>query len=504
MITEKEMESYPSIKQIIYYFQELDKIPRGSKNEEQVVKYLINFAKERNLNYYTDDANNIVIFKNSTDNSDYYLAFQSHTDMVCEKMVDSNHNFSKDPIDLKIDGDYIKSNETSIGADNGIGVAYMLTILDSNDLIHPNVEMIFTSDEEGSMTGAKNIDLSKIKSKRIISLDAFNENTIIYGCASNYSRVLVFSKKLEAFNSLGNTISIKIDGFLGGHSGIDIDKGRGNPIISIATIINDLQKIDNDLVINNVDSGTWVTSIPRNAECIITSSKLNIKMIEDLVKSYERLWKKEYNNNEITIQITNKKNEGKCFDSKTSRKIINYILNFPNGVLLRDEEKNVILSTNLGTIFIDNDNLIIENSIRSNLKRDETNIIIREIEKNDKENDFITTQIFDFPGYKQEKNSNFIIFLSDLYKTIYNKDPKLKQEHIFLEGSWFAKKINNLEYVSISPNIYYAHSANEMVSLSSISKMWEYIKTTLENYDKVLSIEKEKTKCKKNTSYNCS
>ena len=179
MITDIEMENFPTIQKIIYYFQELNKIPRGSKNEEQVVQYLIQFAKNRELDYYKDNYNNIIISKKATDNSNNFIAFQSHTDMVCEKTNNSNHDFSKDPIDLNIVGDFIKSKETSIGADNGIGVAYMLTILDSDQLIHPNLEMIFTSDEESSMTGAKNIDLSNIKSKRIISLDAFNDNTII-------------------------------------------------------------------------------------------------------------------------------------------------------------------------------------------------------------------------------------------------------------------------------------------------------------------------------------
>lgn len=497
MITEKEMDNYPSIKQIIYYFQELDKIPRGSKNEKQVVEYLVNFAKERNLNYYTDDANNIVICKNGTDNSDNYIAFQSHTDMVCEKKIVSNHNFLKDPIDLVIDGNYIKSNETSIGADNGIGVAYMLTILNSKDIIHPNIEMIFTSDEESSMTGAKKIDLSKLKSKRIISLDAFNENTIIYGCASNYSRVLKFSEKLENITSSGNTFSIEINGFLGGHSGIDIDKGRGNPIISMATIINELQNLDKDLVINSIDSGTWVTAIPRNAKCVVTSSKLDTKIIKTIIKSYETLFKKQYNNDEITIKLSKEKNAEKGFNNKTSNKIVNYILNFPNGVLMTNKDNDVILSTNIGTAFIDNDCLIVENSIRSNLKGSKTDTIVHKIENYDEKSGFITTQIFDFPGYKQEKDSDFIIFLSDIYKKIYNRAPKLKQEHIFLEGSWFAKKVNNLEYISISPNIYYAHSSNEMVSLSSIEKMWEYIKSALENYERDLKNKNGKTRYKK-------
>lgn len=497
MITDIEMENFPTIQKIIYYFQELDKIPRGSKNEEQVVQYLIQFAKNRELDYYKDNYNNIIISKKATDNSNNFIAFQSHTDMVCEKTNNSNHDFSKDPIDLNIVGDFIKSKETSIGADNGIGVAYMLTILDSDQLIHPNLEMIFTSDEESSMTGAKNIDLSNIKSKRIISLDAFNDNTIIYGCASNYSRVLKLNYKQEKNKLENNAISIKIDGFIGGHSGIDINKGRGNPIISIAKIMSDLQKIDENLVINDFDSGTWVTAIPRNAKCTFTSSTLNIKKIKNYIKLLENIIRKQYKNEKIVISISKENYQDKCFDSNNSKKIINYLLNFPNGVLMCDENNEVIFSTNIGTIFINDESLIVENSIRSNLPENKTAQLVNKIINYDKKNGFITTKTFDFPGYVQQKDTDFINFLSATYNKIYKKEPTLKQEHILLEGSWFAKKLSNLEYVSISPNIYYAHSSNEIVSLSSIIKMWEYIKLIMERYNKDLSQDNIITKVKK-------
>lgn len=497
MITDIEMENYPTIQKIIYFFQELDKIPRSSKNEEQVVQYLIQFAKNRGLDYYKDNFNNIIILKKATNTSSNFITFQSHIDMVCEKRNSSNHNFSREPIDLNIVGDFIKSGETSIGADNGIGVAYMMTILDSDQLVHPNLEMLFTSDEESSMTGAKNIDLSNLKSKRIISLDAFNDSTIIYGCASNYSRVLQLNCRQEKNKLENEAISIKIDGFIGGHSGFDINKERGNPIISIAEIMNNLQKIDENLVINDIDSGTWVTAIPRNAKCTFTSSKLNINEIKNYIKSFENTMKKQYKNERITINVYKENYQNQCFDNSNSKKIINYLLNFPNGVLIHDENNEVLFSTNIGTIFTNNKHLIVENSIRSNLPTDETSQLVNKIINYDKKSGFITTQIFDFPGYTQPKNSDFINFLSSIYNKIYKKSPILKQEHISLEGSWFAKKLNNLEYVSISPNIYYAHSSNEMVSLSSITKMWEYIKLIMEQYDKVFNSDNIITRIKK-------
>lgn len=216
MLSNEEISRYGDIGKVISFFQEIDKIPRKSGNESGIVDYLKNFAKDRkDLDFYSDEFNNVIIKKKSTNGTNGYLAFQSHTDMICEKIDTSNHDFSADPIQLIIDGDYIRSLDTSIGADNGIGVAYMLAMLDSHTIQHPNLEMIFTSEEETSMNGAKNINFSNIKSKRIISLDAFSDDVINCGCASNFSRVLKFNSVRHTIpeTDTKSSYQISIDGF---------------------------------------------------------------------------------------------------------------------------------------------------------------------------------------------------------------------------------------------------------------------------------------------------
>ncbi len=216
MLSNKDISRYGEVGKIISFFQEIDKIPRKSGNEMGMVNYLKNFANSRNgLEFYSDEFNNVIIKKEATNGTNGYLAFQSHTDMICEKIETSNHDFSSDPIQLVIDGDYIRSLDTSIGADNGIGVAYMLAMLDSHTIQHPNLEMIFTSEEETSMNGAKNIDFSNLKSKRIISLDAFSEDVINCGCASNFSRVLKFNSSRTQIPEIASKSSyqISVDGF---------------------------------------------------------------------------------------------------------------------------------------------------------------------------------------------------------------------------------------------------------------------------------------------------
>lgn len=211
MIEKTDIYNYGDIGKVINFFQEIAKIPRNSGKEQGMVNYLKNFANTRNgLEFYSDEFNNVIIKKRATNGNNNYLAFQSHTDMVCEKINSSTHDFDKDPIDLIIEDDYIKSNGTNIGADNGIGVAYMLAILDSDNIEHPNLEMIFTSEEETTMNGAKNIDLSKINSNRIISFDAFSDKTINCGCASNYARTIRIDKKRALITKLENMTSYKI------------------------------------------------------------------------------------------------------------------------------------------------------------------------------------------------------------------------------------------------------------------------------------------------------
>lgn len=216
MIKKDDMYKYGEIGKIIMFFQEISQIPRNSGNEQGMVDYLKKFANEREgLEFYSDEFKNVIIKKKATNGKDNYIAFQSHTDMICEKITTSNHNFDKDPIQLVIKDDYIQSDETNIGADNGIGVAYMLAMLDSNDFEHPNLEMIFTAEEETSMRGAKEIDFSKIKSDKIISFDAYSDNVINCGCASNLARTIQIDAKKQQIADIKDKTSykIKISGF---------------------------------------------------------------------------------------------------------------------------------------------------------------------------------------------------------------------------------------------------------------------------------------------------
>lgn len=488
MINQQDILKYGDISKVIYYFQEIDKIPRKSGNEIGMVDFLKDFCKQHNLlSFYSDKYNNVIIRKKSTNGQDNYIAFQSHLDMICEKIDGSNHDFSKDPINLTINGDYIESKETSIGADNGIGVAYMLALLASHNLSHPNLEMIFTAEEETSMNGAKNIDLSLIKSNRIISLDAFSDDTINCGCASNYSRYfkLQHSQIFGKHPQLNHSYKIELKGFLGGHSGKDISQNRGNAIVSLGKILNSIKE-GTPIVINKLDAGTWVTSIPVSAELIFSSSNINLdKFIAELAQQEKEL-QHTYNNPDISISIQPVKQQDNYFDIDDTNKIIDFISHFPSGSIYEDKKTgNTLLSANLGTIWIDDiGSLFLETSIRSNLKDNYTKFFIEKMKKFEDKLGLDTLETYDFPGYVQNKDSEFINFLSRKYTEVYGKEPIKKEEHFLLECAWFASKKPDLEYVSISPNIENPHSTSEKVSISSMQKMWEFIKRISRDLDR--------------------
>jgi len=268
------------------YFYEISKIPRKSGNEEKIAKYLIEFAKERNLKYYTDSKFNVIIWKDASIGYEdkEILGFQCHTDMVCEKVDGSNHDFLKDSLDLIIENGFLKAKDTTLGADNGIGVAYILEILDSN-LNTPKLECIFTSTEETTMEGVRFLDGNILKSKRIISFDNFLDTEILVSSATAKRWVSkIYMKRQEKDENL---IYYKLDisGFKGGHSGIDIwNKKRGNPIKIVADMLNELESIS----ISEIKGGSSENVIPRDIKIVFAIEKSERGIIEKIESKFEK------------------------------------------------------------------------------------------------------------------------------------------------------------------------------------------------------------------------
>lgn len=461
------------------YFYEISKIPRKSGNEEKIAKYLIKFAKERNLKYYTDSKFNVVIWKDASSGYEdkEILGFQCHTDMVCEKVEGSSHDFLKDSLDLIIENGFLKAKDTTLGADNGIGVAYILEILDSN-LNTPKLECIFTSTEETTMEGVRFLDGKILKSKRIISFDNFLDTEILVSSATAKRWVSkIYMKKQEKDKNL-IYYKLNILGFKGGHSGIDIwDEKRGNPIKIVADILNEFDNIS----IAEIKGGSSENVIPRDINVVFAIEKSEKCILEKIESKFEIL-KKVYGN--ICIYLRKLEDEEKeqirIYSKEDTKRLLEYIGNYKNGPLEYDKEGNVILSGNLGKIESFENYVLLKYSIRYNDKNIGEKLVF-EIEKKMKKYNVICKESSYMLGYEEPKESKLLDIVEKAYIEVMGNIPKKKKSQACLECGYLGQKIQNLEYIAIAPNILDAHSPKERVEIASANKVWKIIEELIEN-----------------------
>ena len=460
------------------YFYEISKIPRKSGNEGKIAKYLIKFAKERNLKYYTDSKFNVIIWKDASIGYEdkEILGFQCHTDMVCEKIDGSNHDFSKDSLDLIIENGFLKAKDTTLGADNGIGVAYILEILDSN-LKMPKLECIFTSTEETTMEGVRFLDGNILKSKRIISFDNFLDTEILISSATAKRWVSkIYMKRQEKDENL---IYYKLDisGFKGGHSGIDIwDKKRGNPIKIVADMLNELESIR----VVEIKGGSSENVIPRDIKVVFAIEESEKDILEKIESKFEIL-KKEYGN--ICIYLKELEEEEKeqvrIYSKEDSKRLLEYIINYKNGSLVYDEEGNGILSGNLGRIESFENYVLLKYSVRYNDKNIGEKLVY-EIEENMKEYNVICEDSSYMLGYEEPKESKLLNIVEKAYIEVMGNIPKKKKSQACLECGYLGQKIKELEYIAIAPNIFDAHSPKERVEIASANNVWKIVEKIID------------------------
>lgn len=472
-----KLEDYQNLdgKKVIQYFAEISKIPRKSGEEKKIREYLETFAKERNLNYVKDEYDNIIIYKPATKGreNEETLAFQAHTDMICEKDAGVQHDFSKDPIVLYKEGDNITANGTTLGADNGIGVAYMLAILDSNISI-PNLECIFTVQEETTMIGAIKIDEKNIKARKIISLDNGKEGKILISSANCNEWIGRIEADKETIN-VKKIYRLQYANFLGGHSGGNIgDEKRGNPI---KLAMETLKEISNIQIVKLM-GGSRVNVIPREFEVEFCISEDNQEReINKILESIQKQ-KAMFKNETIVLETLPEVNNIQAYSIKTSRSIIDFINQYENGALEREEKGNVILSANLAVLTEYEKGIQIEFSERSNQKDLEEKYLETLTELIKKYNiDIIWHQ--ELKGVEKKENNALLEKCQKAYKKLFNTAMEEVISQGVVEGGFFVDKMPDCEYVCIGPNSYDVHSPRERVSISSIEKIWNYLKEVM-------------------------
>ncbi|MGO3752093.1 MAG: aminoacyl-histidine dipeptidase [Peptoniphilaceae bacterium] len=467
-------------KEVFDYFYELNQIPRCSGNEKAVSDFLVNFAKKRNLEAIQDEEYNVIIKKPATkgyENSKTVI-IQGHMDMVCVKEENSNHDFNKDPIEMYIEGDYLKAKGTTLGADNGIAVAYALAILDSDTINHPNLEVLITTNEETGMDGAATLKEGILSGDILLNIDSEEEGIFTVSCAGGTR--LNFSFYGEKKDKIANGLRINISGLKGGHSGMEIIKARANANKIMARILNEVRK-DNKIQIAQISGGTKHNAIPELATSLIyvenlEKAKKSLEVISEAIVDEYRV-----EDNGLEIEFYESQISG-VFTSELTDNLIDFLLIVPDGVVTMSKDiENLVESSLNNAIISEEDNKInIVTSVRSSSKSKMNYIveILLNLAKLCKADCKISNS---YPAWEFEKNSKLREIAMETYADMFEKEANYNAIHAGLECGILKNVLPKCDMISFGPNMEDVHSPKERLSISSAKRMWEYSLKLLEN-----------------------
>lgn len=475
-------------KELFRFFEELSEIPRGSGKEEKVTDYLIAFARRRGLKWHRDEVFNVLIKKPGTIGYEKHppLILQAHSDMVCEKNEGTIHDFEKDPIKLQIDGDILTADGTTLGADDGVGVATGLAILDSRTLKHPPIEFVITSDEERGMIGVETFDTGLLKGRRMINLDSAGEDTFVVGCAGGPGVLTTFPVVREEVAKGFVPVTVKILGLRGGHSGEDIHRGRANSIKLLGRIMRKIIAETESQPVY-VKGGMKYNAIPREAESLLYVAAADLNALKALVKAFESDVKKEYRftdeNVKITVQDSGASHTYMKPMSKGSWNDISDYLTFaPCGVLAQDPNAPGMAesSVSIGILQTDESQVRIHALTRSSLKSSymETyDIMCRLAERLGG----TTSLLSDCPQWEYNPDSELKAMLTETFREVYGKAPKELLLHAGLECGVFDKRMEGpVDLIAIGPDMGELHTPDEWLSLSSTERYWKFLCKAIE------------------------
>lgn len=463
------------------YFEKLLSIPRCSKNEEKIRAFLIKNAENKSIRYKADDTGNIIYYLNATCGMEHKkrVILQAHMDMVCNKINILKHDFLEDPIIPRVENDYMSASGTTLGADNGIGVAIMLSIPDDSSFEHGPLELLFTSDEETGLFGAFGLDKSLLKGKMLINLDFEELGCVCIGSAGGADIICRFPirDKINTDNMLSYRILLK--GLKGGHSGIDIHLGRGNAIVScikfLSEIIDDLP----ETILLSIEGGSQKNAIPRECFMYITIEAKHKEKLEHIIKQKNLTGIKNEPDATFSMQEINDRMNINRIGTKLGNKnnLIDAFLLIPNNVISMSSDITdfVETSNNIGLIKTTQDAIIVTCHARSCDPNEIFNIYIK-IKTGFESFGGSVVSSSPYPGWKPDLNSALLKLACGVWENIYEKQPIVKAVHAGLECGVFKEKIDDLDVVSIGPQIENPHSPLERVKISSVAYFYNYLK----------------------------
>lgn len=471
-------------KKVFQFFEEMTRIPHGTFDTKRISDYCVEFAKERGLEYTQDSVNNVIIRKPGTkgyENSEPVI-IQGHLDMVCEKRPGSDHDFSKDPLKLIVEDGFVKTEDTTLGGDDCIAVAMAMAVLDSSDLTHPPIEAVFTVDEEVGMGGANAIDLGSLKGRKLINIDSEEEGILTTGCAGGFRFETVLPVTRE--KKSGALVRIKIHGLLGGHSGAEIHKQRGNANKMMGRLLN---RIAAELPVNivSINGGAKDNVITMDCTAELVVDEKNAERVCALTGEMKAVWEHEFMGDEPSLEVeteTSPVTDVDAFDGESTKRTISYIVVCPNGVqgFARKLEGLVETSLNLGVIVTKEDYVKTCSLVRSSVESQKQRLKEELAQCAALVNASSTEVINEYPAWQFDPDSELRKVMEETYKEMFGQEPVVSAVHAGLECGLFLGKRPDLDCVSFGPNLLDIHSFNEKLDIASTQRMWEYLTKVLE------------------------
>ena len=460
-------------------FENISRIPRASGKEKEISDYIKNFAENLGLETIQDSYYNLIVKKPATNGrpDGCTVMLQSHIDMVTEAEEGIDHDFDKDPIELVVDGNILTAKGTTLGADNGIGVAYIMTVLESKDLVHPNLECVFTTSEEMGLIGVNNMDLSSLKSEYVINLDSEEDYCILTGCAGAVDSTISLKKEYKPAAPRNVALEINIRGLAGGHSGMDIDKQRGNANVIMGRLLN---AITYDFDLFYVNGGSKRNVIPRNAEAVISVRDEDLeKVVREIQKAAAKAHKEIYAN-DPNLKVSLRRSapaDFKVFSNDCKTKIIRLLNLIPNGVIAMSSslEGTVDTSSNFAVVRETNTRIDFVNLTRSAMQSRKEQVKAKLV---------MLAEIFgasiefasEYPAWEYNPNSKLEDIAVEVYEKRFSKKPEVTVMHCGLESGILLNKLNHkAEAISIGPNTFEVHSPAEYVEIDSVGMIWDYL-----------------------------
>lgn len=468
---------------VFHFFEEICGMPHGSGNTAQISAYLLKFGQDRNLETYQDALGNVILIKEATEGMEACAPFiiQGHMDMVAVKEPGCAKNMETEGLDLAVEGDYVYAEQTSLGADDGIAVAYALALLDSSEIPHPRLEVVITVDEEVGMDGATGIDLSMLRGRQLLNIDSEKEGELTVACAGG-ERIQGVWK--PAWNEAGGMrYRIAVSGLVGGHSGVEIHKGGANANKLLMQVLYSLSQ-EADITLLSFEGGTKDNVIPASAVCEVVS---RTQELPDKTAALEKALKEEWKKTDPLLSLVcercsddapQKAGDGLLgLDKDAFIDLLKFFMEVPNGVQKMDEKLKGLVQTslNLGVVNLSNaGELKVSFSLRSSVEK-ERDALARQIIERIEQSGGTAAEDGKYPAWEYREKSPLRERMVSVYRELFGKDMTVLSIHAGLECGILAQKIEGLDAVSFGPDILDIHTTQERLSISSVERVWRYI-----------------------------